>query len=70
MKLAMIGDPVSPERQVYHARRICFLQFPRCGRCRPYAALLWLARYRIYLICSPDGPSLWDELRPLGAIHL
>src|ERR1700686_5271249 len=40
MKLAMIADPVSPERQVYHERRICFLQFPRWGRCRPYAKRL------------------------------
>jgi hypothetical protein len=36
-------------------------QFPRCGRCRPYAALLWFALSRIYLICNPDGRSAGGE---------
>ena len=51
---------------MYHERRICFLQFPRCGRCRPYAALLWFALSCIYLICNPDGRSAGGRAEAVG----
>jgi len=42
---------------VYHDTwRIRFLQFPRCNRCRSFPPLLWLARYRICLICACLSP--------------
>jgi hypothetical protein len=45
----------STRQVVYYARRIRFLQLPRCDRCRRCAALLWLGRSRNYLILVLDS---------------